>query len=97
MTTYRGETLEPEMASTEEAKIITKLEQISDAMKDLAEKHQKLLAKLPTRKPLVVEGDEGFRTYIVDTPKGHFVTYRELEFAMNTKTTKADLKALSEE
>lgn len=94
MTTYRGETLEPEMASTEEAKIITKLEQLGDAMKELAEKQQKLMAKLPTQKPLVVEGDEGFRTYIVDIPKGHFVTYRELEFAMNTKTTKADLKIL---
>ena len=94
MTTYRGETLEPKMALPEEAKIIAKLEQLGDAMKDLAETHQKLLAKLPTQTPLVVEGDDGFRTYIVDTPKGHFVTYRELEFAMNAKTTKADLKAL---
>jgi len=96
MTTYRGETLEPELASPEESRIIAKLEQLGDAMKDLAEKHQKLLAELPTQMPLVVEGDEGFRTYIVDTPRGHFVTYRELEFSMNAKTTKADLKAVGE-
>lgn len=94
MTTYRGETLEPQLADEDEAAIIAKLEKLSEAMKDLGEKYQAQLEKLPRQVPLVVETEDGYRTYIVDTPKGHFVAYRDSELAMNAKTTKADLKAL---
>lgn len=94
MTTYKGETIDPQMADEDEIEILTKIEKVSDRMKKLAEEYQRLLAKLPAKTPLVAEVDGEYRTHVVDVPKGHFITYRENELAMNAKTTKADLKTL---
>ena len=40
----------------------------------------------------VGEDEPQVRTYIVGAPEGHFVSYRPLDFVMNAKTTKKDLK-----
>lgn len=94
MTAYKGETIEPQMADGDEIEILAKIGRLSDHMKKLAEEYQRLLAKLPTKTPLVVAVDGEYRTHVVDVPKGHFITYREHELTMNAKTTKADLKTL---
>lgn len=94
MTTYKGETIDPQLADEDQIRIINMLEIAGDRIKKLGEEYQRLLTELPSKTPLVSEIDGEHRTYIVDAPTGHFITYRSLDFAMNTKTTKADLKAL---
>lgn len=94
MTTYKGETLEPRVADFDEESSIQRMLEIREKLKVLSTEYSNLIQSLPTKEPLVCEVDGEHRTYIVDAPTGHFVTYRELDMVMDAKTTKADLKAL---
>ncbi len=95
MTTYKGETIEPRVASLDEEKVIDKLDEIRGKMKNLSEEYSTLMKELPVGEPLVMQDEDGVhRTRIVDKPSGHFVNYYDLVFVMDAKTTKADLKAL---
>ncbi len=95
MTTYKGETLEPRQASLDEEGVIDKLDEIRGKMKELSEDYSTLIKELPVGVPLVLQDETGeYRTRLVDKPTGHFVNYYDLVFAMDAKTTKADLKAL---
>jgi len=95
MTTYKGEYLEPAVADGNQTAMINAVVKLDDQLKTLIEKRNELLSNLPKGSPLVVETEEGHRTFIVDEPTGHYVTYRPLDFAMNAKTTKADLKEIT--
>lgn len=98
MTTYKSEQLTPNLGNDSQFQVINSILQLYAKIKELEEQKAELLTKLPKKTPIVleIEDEEGknFRTFIVDAPTGHYVTYRELELSMNAKTTKADLKEL---
>lgn len=105
MTTYKGEKLSPRIASEKEQDLITEYFVLKNEVKEKYQRMDDILELLPKKTPLVSQvlespGDEGYedavtKTLIVDKPSGQHVTYKELAFCMNAKTTKSDLKEVS--
>lgn len=99
----RSQDLTPTLMTTEQHDTIQKILEIKAKMKELAEAKEFLLHKLPRQTPMVgkvLVRDEDrvpvsqTMTFIVDRPAGNYVKFPELDFTMECKTTKADLKVL---
>lgn len=94
MTTYKGEKLDPILPDAESVEVLEEILEIQESLKSDSARLQELYEILPYQTPMVVEVGGEYRTFIIDTPAGHFVTYRQFDMAMNAKTTKADMKEL---
>lgn len=99
MTTYKGETLDPVLVEDAALEgLLQRLINITEELKSLYEERDAILQGFPKNKPLVAEvtkdGLTEYRTFIVGTPTGHYVQYKELDFVMDAKTTKKDMQTL---
>lgn len=95
MTTYLGETIQPHEANSEEKALLREYLSIKDSLTACYERMEELSKKLPKGVPLVMKNNGEYRTYIMDTPKGHFVQYKSHTLTMDTKTTKKDMQELN--
>jgi hypothetical protein len=101
MATFQGEEFTPAAATEEQTAAIQKITDMKTALKAQYEDLEALYMSLPSDTPLAAnittDGDSVMRTVIIGEPEGAYVNYKKVDFLMNAKTTKKDLKALGED
>jgi len=99
MPTFQGEKLIPSLATSEQKEALSKILKLKAEVKAKYEAMDLLIKSLPQEVAIsahiMKEDVEGFRTFVIGKPKGHFVTYKELDLVLDQKTTKEDIKIIN--
>ena len=100
-----GENLPARKATTDEQIQLRRLLKAKEEVKKQMDMINEILGELPQNEAIVADvhqtlEDESVeavtKTFVVGQPKGHFVTYKEVDLVMNAKTTKKLLKEMGE-
>jgi hypothetical protein len=85
-------------ATEAETLAIQKITDLKTKLKEIYTSLDEEMLKLEREVAIVAdvkeEDDVVSKTILVGTPRGHFVTYKEVDFVMNSKTTKKLLKEI---
>ena len=102
-----GENLPARKATTDEQIQLRRLLKAKEEVKKQMEIINEILGELPQNEAIVSDVHQTLedgssvetvtKTFVVGEPKGHYVTYKEVDLVMNAKTTKKLLKEMGEE
>ena len=99
MATVAGKEYRPVIASKGQTILISRYESNKEMTKKLHEENDLILKTLAQEikdKLIVVESEEGMKSYMLGKPTGTFIYFNELDFVHKAKTTKKDMAIIEE-